>query len=342
MCNIAGYAGADRAAPILIEMMRRQEGYGGSWYTGLATLHEGKMYWRKVKGNVDTLLQETDALSLPGSVGIIHSRSRSGGDAQWAHPFVDRDEKFAYVANGSAGYYLSSRDVSAVTVQLSAQGERFLSRVEGAIGNYPHLPDGSCIHMSDLMCQLIANKIRSGQEPRAAMAEAFGAYPSEIVGLSIHADFPDQIFAARINQPMCVACGNGATYLATTALAFPENAALMCYIPENTSACITASGMNVDTTPLVPEHVLPITPRIWHDAYDTLTAALQNREPKSVGALVDLCKPLWPEEGLPQGAMLVYEVLRSIRDQGHLQVTEVPAQDPTWNIQTHTSELSWK
>jgi hypothetical protein len=34
MCNIAGYVGIRPAAPILIEMIRRQEGLAGGYYTG--------------------------------------------------------------------------------------------------------------------------------------------------------------------------------------------------------------------------------------------------------------------------------------------------------------------
>ena len=36
MCNIAGYVGAHEAAPILIEMIRVQEGLNGGFFTGLA------------------------------------------------------------------------------------------------------------------------------------------------------------------------------------------------------------------------------------------------------------------------------------------------------------------
>ena len=41
MCNIAGYIGKKQAAPILIDMIRRQEHYDGSAGTGIATVHNG-------------------------------------------------------------------------------------------------------------------------------------------------------------------------------------------------------------------------------------------------------------------------------------------------------------
>lgn len=44
MCNMAAYAGREAAAPILLRMLEAQEGLGGGHYTGIATLHEGKIH----------------------------------------------------------------------------------------------------------------------------------------------------------------------------------------------------------------------------------------------------------------------------------------------------------
>ena len=51
-----------------IEMMRAQEGWGGGYYSGIATIHEGRIYCRKVTGVLDRLLRTTDALDLPGTI----------------------------------------------------------------------------------------------------------------------------------------------------------------------------------------------------------------------------------------------------------------------------------
>ena len=90
MCTIAGYAGKRRAAPILIEMMRKEEFMDGGLSTGIATIHEGKLYTAKVTGDLETLLRETDAADLPGTVGIIHSRT-GGNLVSHAHPFKSAD-----------------------------------------------------------------------------------------------------------------------------------------------------------------------------------------------------------------------------------------------------------
>ena len=78
MCTIAGYVGTKPAAPLLIEMMRKEEGIDSGFYTGIATIHEGKIHYRKVVGDLAQLLKETDAAELPGTIGIIHSRTPGG------------------------------------------------------------------------------------------------------------------------------------------------------------------------------------------------------------------------------------------------------------------------
>lgn len=47
MCNIAGYSGNQQAAPILLEMLRKQQPYDGDMTTGVATIHGGKLYFKK-------------------------------------------------------------------------------------------------------------------------------------------------------------------------------------------------------------------------------------------------------------------------------------------------------
>ena len=88
MCNIAGYAGSRQAAPILLEMLRRQQPYDGDMSTGVATIHEGKLYVRSVVGDVDTLIRETDVLDLPGTLGIAHTRPGAVAEFPPMHPNV--------------------------------------------------------------------------------------------------------------------------------------------------------------------------------------------------------------------------------------------------------------
>lgn len=220
MCNIAGYIGTERAAPVLISMMAAQEGFAGGYYSGIATVADGRMHVRKTVGDLAALLRDTDAEALPGTVGIIHSRSKSGGDAEWAHPFVSCDEQLAYIANGADGIFASRRDQDAVTATLATAGHILRSATAGRIGKYPVLPDGRGVHTSEVMCHLIESLVRAGSDPARAMQEAYVSFPAEIVGLLLAASDGDRIVAARINQPLMLGRGRAA---ATAETGTPQN-----------------------------------------------------------------------------------------------------------------------
>ena len=242
MCNIAGYVGEREATPILIEMIRRQEGLNGGFFTGIST-HDGeKIDYRKVEGDLDTLLRQTDAAHLSGSMGIIHSRTPSGGNFMWSHPFVtvcDGAIKMSYVANGSIGAFQEKNaSYNLVADRLIAEGIDIPCKIAFEGDKYNRLSTGEAVHMSDVMCQLIYEKKKMGRNTVDAMTEAFCEMPSEIVGLVIEDAFPDRIYFSRINQPMFLGFGKDGAYLASTPMAFPEEVAEYRLLPALSSGVV--------------------------------------------------------------------------------------------------------
>ena len=55
MCTIAGYVGNRRAVEVLVEMMRKEQFFDSGLSTGIATVHEGKLYTAKVMGPIKKL-----------------------------------------------------------------------------------------------------------------------------------------------------------------------------------------------------------------------------------------------------------------------------------------------
>lgn len=340
MCNIAGYIGNKQAAPILIEMMSKQHGFGGGYYTGIATLHEGKMYYAKVAGDLDKLLSDTNAADLPGTIGFIHSRSYGNQNMEWSHPFISDDDKMAYIANGFGGVLLDKAQNEISANALLDKGYKFRTAMP-IKSEYIYLKDGTTIHTSELVAHMIADNYRSGMPFGEGMMKVMLDRPSEVVGLAIHQDIPDTIFVARYNFPMMTARAEGETFLATTAMVFPKDRK---YHTMEALPCMAMSEVKVDGYKVTgfknpPMDVKVIDAKMWHDAYDIVCDCLQNSDPNDpvdIGAPLKACKHLWPEGLLNQDAMLVYEILRMIDEQGKLHIVKKECEGPAEGIKrTH-------
>ncbi len=324
MCNIAGYIGSERAAPVLLELIERQEGLAGGYYTGIATIHEGRLHWRKVVGDCARLRAETDAEELPGTVGLAHSRSNSGGDWRWSHPFIACDDSLAYIANGAMGYFAERVDTSAAAQALEATRHEFTAVADRQIGKYPALSGGRSVHVSDMMAHAIEAQLSTGRAPEDAIRQAVLDIPAEIVGLFITPAQPDGIFAARYTMPMCVAVDERGARIASSPTGFGERPAWWTWVPPFSTATVTAS--RVSCAPLqCPEGPLSDdTSRA--DATDAILRELGENGPASMGTLLGAVKSCSARKELVPRYDPVYEVLFDLLHAGviHQSTERVP------------------
>lgn len=327
MCNIAGYVGTKQASPILLEMMRAQEGFCGGYYTGIATICEGKLYYAKLTGDTARLEALTESANLPGTVGIIHSRSKANGGDNWAHPFVCRKggaPRHAYVANGNIGIFAPRRPISAqISEELLAQGFRMDSLEKTPVGLYPTMSDGSCVHSSDIMCQLIGRNREQGLPLDRAMEAAFTQMPSEIVGLLLSLDDPEAITYARINMPMMLAFADHGAYLSSSAIAIPGDAAEPMALAPCTCGTVYRDRYCARPFTHPPCTVSPVTARLRSEAY-TAVCELLAQGPQEISPLCKAVKPLFDPGDCVPVTLVVYEVLHSLMRQGRLQIENSP------------------
>ena len=349
MCVIAGYAGNRPAAPILIDMMRRQQFFDGGLSTGIATIHEGKLYTPKVLGDLDVLLETTDALRLPGTVGIMHSRP-AGDLLSHAHPFTSEDGCLAAVLNGTL------RDV---------MGQDFLQAINGMMADFvnrgftvktacspeevpamgKHLPDGRNYHYSegmtltlgDLVAESGKNTIRD--DLAKAMVTTLSAAPADIVMLAVHALAEDTVTAGVITRPMNAGFGGGETYLATSAIAFPEEIQKnpILPLPPTSVVQITPRGLTMHTTTIPGVRVEQINARIAGEFYSRIEAMLLGKKDDPV-SIYDMdayrgwrdiwskpyveCKFRGEKEGLLKPyAAAIYQALWALHREGRLRST---------------------
>lgn len=305
MCNLAGYIGEKAAAPILVDMIKRQEGFAGGYYTGIATVYESRIYYVKVKGDIKKLLSVTDALNLPGNAGIIHSRSNGGGGDLFAHPFEGKRGgrvTEVYMANGSMGSFAVSDDeYNDIIKSLLKEGYTFTS------GEKPH--------MSDVMCQLIVRNIHKGLTPDKAIEKAFCTMPNEIAGLMLSLEDTESIFYGRINRPIMISFGSHGAYISTSALAFPNDRGEVFPLPVNSSGYIKKDSFHTSPFKKPPVTVSEID-GLFEKGVEILREELKEGR-KNFRQLVKFIKPLFGGN-CGQEDLLCYEALRTLCESGEI------------------------
>jgi hypothetical protein len=319
---MAGYVGKKAAAPILIERIRKQEAYAGGYYTGITTICDGKMNLAKLTGALSDLLEKTDGKNFSGNLGIIHSRSNAGGGDNWAQPFVsDFDGKpyLAYAATGSNGFFKGNlREYEKIARSLHEGGRIMHSYLTGIESeHYPQLADGAYLHISDVMCHIIASNKERGDDGAQAMAKAFCKMPAEIVGLSINTDEPDAISFARIDAPLYVSFASHGAYVASMPDKFPGDASEAVLIPACSSGKIYAD--HVEITPFsAPLSVKPMDTESRIRAYGALKGALEKNELDFWQCVDAVDTVLDGYEGYSDYP-LTYEALQTLDKQGVLK-----------------------
>lgn len=321
MCNIAGYAGSKPAAPILLEMLRQQEGLDSGFYTGIATIHQGKIYYAKVVGTVDDLIKRTNAASLPGTIGIAHSRTPGGGVGdQWSHPFVWEKEgviRSALVLNGWVGCFKPQEpEYLQLAAQLIEEGYTMKSAVPSGPDRW-YVGNNTKVHLSDVVAQLTAKHMDAGADAVEALAQSYARMPEETAVLMLSLTEPDAIAYGRMNFPMFQGTASHGTYLATAPQAFPEDASAPFLLPAASSGLVEKDRFSCRPFPNFPYTIAPITPRVKAEAYQVVTQALQ-KERQTITTLRPLIKPLFEEADCQQINTLSYEILWDLHRQGKL------------------------
>ena len=101
MCSIIGYSGQNPAAPILVKGLQKME-YRGYDSVGIATESENKIILKKGVGKVVEVNNAVKLDSIPGNIGIGHTRWATHGKVteKNAHPHSSNSGKIAIVHNG--------------------------------------------------------------------------------------------------------------------------------------------------------------------------------------------------------------------------------------------------
>ena len=285
MCNIAGYVGKRRAAPILIEMLKKQETFDGAMATGIATIHEGRLYYRKIARDLETFLKETDAYDLPGNIGIIHSRPDRFPE-DFAHPHISEDGKLAMVMNGTLKRGDKYSDLRDKTARLTEErGYTYAAKTKDGFENYALLSDGSHVPAGEHAAHLTAMYKADGYSYTEAFAKAIEDSYSDLVGVMITANEPDKIWVGKVSRPMNALVGDGEVFIASAEFAFDGVAEGNFFTLPPLNICeITAEGVKITNTTISTEKIAPITPDALIKAREIMCSLM--REKATTGGCV--------------------------------------------------------
>lgn len=327
MCNIAGYAGNRQAAPILLEMLRAQQPYDGDMSTGVATIHQGKLYYKKVAGDVDTFLKTFDLNELPGTLGIAHTRPGGASPSGVPmHPNLNMEETLALVTNGTTPdtQYCPLWD-EAVDL-LDQNGYKFIHDYPNPENKSPKLSrNGHHIGVAEARAMLVDYYLKQGKSAPEALALTCKAFYSDNATVFIHEQFPDRIFALRTTRPLQVIMEKGETYLATSLYGMPEDLKNQPFmLPLHHACSLTREGVTVYPEKIELEPVAEMTPYTYKEAYTRFEKLLTSEKAPlyfdQLEFAADEMRDLWEgDHTCVQHARLVYDMLYQFDREGRLK-----------------------
>jgi len=198
MCSIIGYSGNEIASPIIVKGLKRME-YRGYDSVGVATESENQIELKKGIGKVNEVNSKIQLDTLPGNVGIGHTRWATHGKVTNfnAHPHPSNSGKIAIVHNGIV------ENFEELKKQLEDEGYEFKSETDS---------------------EVIANLIQKNYELTKDVKETILKTVSEIKGhYAFVAMFENgQLAAARFHEPLIIGVGKNNVFLSSDVLGFVE------------------------------------------------------------------------------------------------------------------------
>ena len=222
MCGIVGYTGSQKAAPILLEGLKKLE-YRGYDSAGIAVLNNKVIEVNKVTGRIANLCERTaDGKNCPGTVGIGHTRWATHGaptDTN-AHPHMSNDGKFAVVHNGIIENYIALRE------ELIQKGYRFKSQTDTEV----------VVHLIEMYY--------NGDLKKAVIKTSARLQGSYALGV-VCTDEPEKVYVAREASPLILGVGVGENYFASDVTALVSYTRNAIYMDDGEFAEITPDSITV-------------------------------------------------------------------------------------------------
>ncbi|WP_442754419.1 glutamine--fructose-6-phosphate transaminase (isomerizing) [Methylocystis sp. JAN1] len=208
MCGIVGILGNGPVAGQLVEALKRLE-YRGYDSAGIATLEHGRLIRLRASGKLKNLEEKLVGTGMTGAVGIGHTRWATHGKPNESNAHPHANGGVAVVHNGIIENFRELRD------ELIGKGHDFASETD-----------------SEVVAHLVADEIKKGASPEAAVAAALKRLKGAFALAFLFDGEPDLLIGARRGSPLAVGWSEEGAYLGSDALALAPFATSIAYLDE--------------------------------------------------------------------------------------------------------------
>jgi len=221
MCSIIGYSGLESAAPILVKGLQKME-YRGYDSVGIATESGKKIVLKKGVGKVVEVNNSIMLDTLPGNIGIGHTRWATHGKVteKNAHPHSSNSGKIAIAHNGIIENFEELKS------ELQNKGYKFQSEAD---------------------TEVIANLIQLNFDETMNIKQSIMKTISRLKGhYSFVVIFEDgTLAAARFHEPLIVGVGKNSHYISSDVLGFIEKTDDAIYVDNEDFVIVDSSGIHI-------------------------------------------------------------------------------------------------
>jgi glucosamine--fructose-6-phosphate aminotransferase (isomerizing) len=228
MCGIVGYVGNRLAFPLIIKGLKRLE-YRGYDSAGVALINSD-LTLVKTKGKVSDLEAKAKTVTLPGTLGIGHTRWATHGipNDTNAHPHTSNSGKLILVHNGIIENYESLK------VYLTEQGFVFHSDTDTEV----------LVNLIEHIQQ--TQGLKTGKAVQVALNQVVGAYAIAVADK----ERPNEMVVAKLGSPLAIGLGKDEYFVASDASPFIEYTNRSIYLEDNEMAVIsTEKGLKMYAIP---------------------------------------------------------------------------------------------
>lgn len=222
MCGIVGYVGKEQAKQRLLDGLSRLE-YRGYDSAGIAVFDGKSIVTHRAQGKLIGLKNGLDGKTLPGCVGIGHTRWATHGKPSEINAHPHRAGKIVLVHNGIIENYRSLRE------RMQALGRKIVSETDTEI--VAHLIDEALKKSTDFSSAV-----------RAACRELEGSYALAVMSES---DSERIVVAKNGGSPIILGIGEQEVFLASDIPAILPYTRKMVFLEDGDFAELTRSGVKV-------------------------------------------------------------------------------------------------